>query len=133
MAESVVAIEGVNEFRAALRAAQGTAPRALTAGLKKAGIPVVRMAQARMPHRTGTLAGSLKVSVSGTKGSIVSSAPYAGGAEWGRYGKWSGWVSRYGAPPRFVWPTVELAHDVIAALVLAELKQVVEIYGWAHG
>ena len=133
MAEfGAVTIEGLNEFRAALRAAQGVYPRELSKALKRAGEPIVRLAAVRMPRVTGQLARSLKVSVRGTRGDIISSAPYAGGAEWGRYGKWSGF-NRYGSPPRFVYPSVEQAQPVMAEVILRELKNVVEIYGWAHG
>lgn len=124
-----VVIVGLNEFRAALKAAQGTYPRQLTKALKLAGVPVIAKIAARVPYRTGTLAGSYRASVRGTRASITSRAPYGAGAEWGRFGKWSGFQ---GTPPRFAWPAVEESEEQIAAVMYAELKNVIEAYGWFH-
>lgn len=130
---NAVRIEGLTEFRAALRRAQGAYPRKLTVALKKAGVPIIARARSTMPRVSGLLSGSLKTSVRGSVANVVSSAPYAGGAEWGQRGKWRGWVDKHGAAPRFVWPAMEALQDETADLILAELKDVVQIYGWAHG
>lgn len=122
-------IVGLEQFRAALRAAQGAAPTLLTAGLKRAGEPVLRMIQATAPRRTGRLASGYRTSVRGSRASIVSSVPYAGGAEWGARGKWRGFP---GSPPRNVAPTIERNLDLIAEAVLNEMRDVVEAYGWFH-
>jgi phage gpG-like protein len=96
--------------------------------LKKAGQPVVAAASSRVPHRSGRLASSLTTSVRGTTAEVISRAPYAGGAEWGRRGKWSGFR---GSPPRYVWPAVESRGEQIRATLDAELRQLIEIQGWA--
>lgn len=130
MAENVaIAIEGLTQFRAALRAAQVEYPKLLTLGLKKASLPILARVHASVPTVTGRLAGSYKASVRGPRGYIVSSAPYAGGAEWGRFGKWAGFR---GTPPRYVWPAVESLQDRTAMVVLEELRRVVEANGWFH-
>lgn len=126
-----VVIVGLNEFRAALKAAQGTYPRQLTKALKLAGVPVIAKIAARVPYDSGTLAGSYRASVRGTRASITSRAPYGAGAEWGRYGKWSGFM-RYGEPGRFAWRAVQESEEEIAAVMYAELKNVIEAYGWFH-
>lgn len=131
MAQGQIIVHGLAEFRAAARAAIGKAPRALTGALRKAGQPILRRARSDVPHQTGLLSSSLKVSVRSTTGSIVSAAPYAGGAEWGRHGKWAGWVSKHGGPPRFVWPAVESEQDEVIDILDAELKEVITILGWA--
>lgn len=130
-AGNTVTIEGLNEFRAAVRAAQQRAPRELTAALKAAGRPVVDRVQSVVPRRSGLLASSFSVSVRATKGQIVSRAPYAGGAEWGSRGKWSGWVRAHGASPRFVWPAVESQQDEIIRVLDEGLRDVITIMGWA--
>lgn len=122
-------IEGLTQFRAALRAAEGAYPRLLTQALKRAGEPVIGAARSAVPHRTGALAAGFKTSVRGSRGDIVSSVPYAGGAEWGSRGKWAGFP---GSPPRYVAPALEARVDLMANLILDELKNVVEAYGWFH-
>lgn len=132
MAEGMIVVHGLTEFRAAARTALGRAPRQLTGALRAAGQPVIQRARSSMPHRTGLLAGSLKVSVRSTTGAVVSSAPYAGGAEWGSRGKWAGWVRRHGASPRFVWPAVESEQDEIIRILDDGLKDLITIMGWAR-
>lgn len=123
-----VTIQGINEFRAAVRKAAGAAPKEIPLALKRAGIPIIAQAAANAPHRTGRLAGGYKVAVRGTTASIVSSVPYAGGAEWGQFGKWAGFE---GAPPRFVWPAVESQEEIVQLIIEHELLEIIGIYGWA--
>lgn len=123
-----VTVEGINEFRAAVRKAAGAAPKEIPLALKRAGVPIVAQAAANAPHRSGRLAGGYKVAVKGTTASIVSSVPYAGGAEWGQFGKWAGFE---GAPPRYVWPAVESQEEIVELIVENELRDIIGIYGWA--
>lgn len=123
-----VTIQGINEFRAAVRKAAGAAPKEIPLALKRAGVPIIAQAAASAPHRTGRLAGGYKVAVKGTTASIVSSVPYAGGAEWGQFGKWAGFE---GAPPRYVWPAVESQEEAVELIVEHELLEIIGIYGWA--
>jgi len=131
-ATSGVYIIGLNECRADMRRALGAYPRKLTAAIKMVGLPISARAKMKVPHVTGTLAGSIRPSVRGTTGYIRASAPYAGGAEWGARGKWAGWVNRYGSPPRFVWPAVEESEPLIEAALSLELNEVFTAYGWFH-
>jgi len=120
---------GLDQFRAALRAAAGQYPKQLTGALKRAEGPIIARASSRMPRRSGRLASSLSTSVRGSRSEIVSRAPYAGGAEWGRRGKWSGFS---GSTPRYVWPAVESQQQQIADTLAQELRQVIEAFGWFH-
>ncbi len=123
-----VTVEGLNEFRAAVRKAAGAAPREIPLALKRAGVPIIAQAASNAPHRSGRLASGYKVAVRGTTASIVSTVPYAGGAEWGQRGKWAGFE---GAPPRYVWPAVEAQEATVELILENELRDIVGIYGWA--
>lgn len=127
-----VYIEGLEEFRAAVRRAEVENPRLVSAALKRAGTPLVAASRAKMPALSGALRKSVKTSVRRTMGMIYSDSPYGGGAEWGIHGKWAGWVSRYGFVPRFVYPTVEEMQPITAELIYQGLHDVVSIYGWGH-
>lgn len=124
-----IVVQGLAEFRLAARRAAAANPRLITSGLKKAGVPILAEARTRAPRRTGRLAGSLTTSVRGSRADIVSSVPYAGGAEWGRFGVWSGFP---GSPPRFVVPAVESRLDAASLVLERELRDVISIYGWAR-
>jgi hypothetical protein len=122
-------IEGLAEFRLALKAAAGKAPSALNKGLKRAGDPILARAAAAVPHKTGALAAGFRTAVVGPRADIISRVPYAGGAEWGRFGKWAGFG---GGSPRFVWPAIEAEQEQITNTVYEELRQVAEAFGWFH-
>lgn len=126
-----VSIEGLNEFRAAVRQAAGAYPRVIGSAIKKAGVPITAQAASMVPHRTGTLSAGYKVSVAGTTGRIVSSVPYAGGAEWGRMGKWSGF-NQYGAAPRFAGAALDQQETAVQLIIENELGEIMTMYGWAH-
>jgi hypothetical protein len=126
-----VVIGGLNEFRAALRVAGGRYPSEIPLALKKAGVPILAQASASAPRRSGGLASGYKVSVRGTKASIVSSVPYSGGAEWGTRGKWSGFT-KYGTAPRIAGKAVDSQTATIALILEAELKDILGAYGWFH-
>lgn len=124
-------VAGLTELRAALKAAQGRAPRELTKALKRVGEPVVRAAAAAAPYRSGTLSRSYATSVRGSTASIVSKAPYGAGAEWGKFGKWRGFM-RYGGPGRFAWRALE-ADTELPERLTHELSDVLSANGWFHG
>ena len=130
MANGVV-ITGLNEFRAAVRVAAGKYPTEITKALKAAGVPIVAQASIMAPRRSGALAAGYKVSVRGTKASVVSAVPYAGGSEWGTRGKWSGF-NQYGPPPRFAGRAVETQETAIQLIVEYELREIISAYGWFH-
>lgn len=129
--ETGVRIENLAAFRSDLRRSLGSAPKLLTAGLRRGGAPVLVRTRARAPKRTGRMAAGYRISVSGSRGSLVSTVPYAGGADWGRRGKWKGFA-RYGAAPRIGGQAVEESMDDIEAAIYAELEDVVTAYGWFH-
>ena len=131
MADTGVTIIGLREFSAAVRLAQGRYPSEVSRALAHAGAPVLARVHAVVPHSSGALAAGYRISVRGTKAQVVSSVLYAGGAEWGRYGKWSGFL-RYGSPGRFVWSSVEANKERIQAVIAQELAEIVTILGWAH-
>lgn len=127
-----IQITNLNAFRADLKRATGMNPVALTAALKTTGPPVVAKTKdfASASHLTGELEGGYKVSVARNRATLVSTVPYAGGAEWGQRGKWSGFL-QYGGPGRFAWKAVEEDQTLIAEMVLAELRAIIEVFGWA--
>jgi hypothetical protein len=132
MTTSGIVVENLAAFRSDLRAALGAAPRELSAAIKAAGVPVQSRASSLAPQRTGRLAASYRISVRGSTGSVTSSAPYGGGAEWGRRGKWSGFT-RYGAPgERFAGKAVADKEDEIARILDEGLREIIEIRGWAR-
>lgn len=131
MTLGAVEIENLAAFRTQLRRAEGATVRDLSSALRAAGKPIVDRTRAVTPTLSGFLAKSYAVSVRGTTGSIGNKAPYAGGAEWGRHGRWKGF-DRYGqAGSRFAARVVDERSDEIAAAVLDGLEDVVTIYGWA--
>lgn len=128
---SGITIDNLAAFRRDLNAAEKGAGRELTAALKRAGIPVVARTKGLAAKDTGRLASGYKVSVRGTNAWMTNTAPYAAGAEWGRRGKWSGFM-RYGGPGRFAARAVDQLDDVIAESIYRELDELVTIKGWAR-
>jgi hypothetical protein len=142
-----VKIVGLDALRADLKAASKAGPRALTKGLRAAGKPVLartrelapmtrRKAYAGGPH-PGELKASYRIRIRGTQASIVSTAPFGAGAEWGVRGRWKGFLKYPGAPDdprrgRFAWRAVLENRDQIAAAVDAAMDEIETIYGWAH-
>lgn len=124
-----VVIQGLTEFRAAVRSAAGHYPAEVQRAIKAAGVPIVAQASALAPRQTGALAGGYSVVTAGAKGNVVSKVAYSGGAEWGTRGKWSGF-NKYGAPPRFAGRAVDLQEASISLIVERELLEIVSAYGW---
>ncbi|MGQ0669181.1 MAG: hypothetical protein ACT4PO_05855 [Actinomycetota bacterium] len=131
MPVSGIVVVGLAEFRTAVRRAAAISPRAISTGLKKAGVPILAQARANAPKLTGALAASYSTAVRGPRADIISRAPYGGGAEWGRFGKWAGFA-RYGDIPRFVWPAIEQRETEAALILEHELREVITIMGWAR-
>lgn len=124
-----VVVEGLTEFRSALRSAAARYPTELPRALKAAGVPVVAQAAAISPKLTGALSRGYSISVRGTTANVVSSVPYSGGAEWGTRGKWAGFT-KYGAVPRIAGRAVQEQEPTIALIVQTELADIVTAYGW---
>lgn len=126
-----VEVDGLKEFRAALRASASGSPRQLSSAIRSAGAPIVRRAGDLAPVRRGLLSRGYTVRVRGTAGDIVSRVPYGAGAEWGRGGKWKGFM-KYGLPGyRFAARALDDRADEVAALIEQEMASIVEINGWA--
>lgn len=126
---SGIVVEGLAEFRAAVRASAVKMPVEFAKGLKAAGLPILAEIRATAPRRTGALAGSFTTAVRGARADIVSRVAYAGGSEWGVRGRWAGFP---GSPPRFVVPAVESKADEVGLILMNELREIFEIFGWAH-
>lgn len=128
-----VYIANLASFRRDLKRAIGANPVALTAAIKAAGKPVGERAQANAAptYLSGALQGGYSVSARGARGSVVNKVPYAAGAEWGQQGKWAGFM-KYGDPGRFAWKAVDEGSEEIAAVIMEGLREIVEIFGWAH-
>lgn len=132
-------IENLALFRKALRRAQDATPRELSKAVKRAGAPIIQRARQVAPHRTGTLAAGYTLRASGTTGRVFSRVPYAVGAEWGMHGKWAGF-RRYKAfgtgastgRGRFAWRAVVEGQDETARIITTELREVLQLHGWAR-
>lgn len=92
-----VSVEGLNELRAALRAAGGPGlVKALSAANKNAAVTVVARAKPTVPRRSGALEASLRATGSQTKGTARAGnarVPYAAAIHWGRK------IGNVGHPP----------------------------------
>lgn len=128
-----VTVQGLKEFRRALKASQDANPRELTKALKVAGAPVVSQARslAGAASRTGAHAGGFSARAAGAKGSIVNRVPYAGGAEWGARGRWSGFNRYGGRGSRFAGRAVDDKADEVQRIITEELREIITAQGWA--
>jgi hypothetical protein len=142
-----VKIVGLDALRADLRKAGKNSPRALTKGLRAAGKPVLERTRALAPMtrrkaypggpHPGELKASYRIRIRGTQASIISSAPFGAGAEWGVHGRWRGFLKYPGASDnpqrgRFAWRAVLENREQIAASIDAAMHEIETIYGWAH-
>lgn len=129
----IVKVEGLREFRAALKQADSANPQQLTKALKEAGSVLPSKIRGNAPHRTGKLAGSVgAVQASGTKGRVPVRAPYAAPVEFSRKGGAArGLSAKYGPPPRFAYRAVADASDEIIERLYKGMEEIVRINGWA--
>lgn len=131
-----VKVEGLREFRAALRASEVGSTRQLSAALRVASLPVVHKASSFAPSRTGALRGGYGVSVRGTRASIINRVPYAAGAEWGVRGKWAGFL-KYPGPEggrgRFAYRAVHESETLIVQSIYLAMRKIITVNGWLHG
>ena len=126
-------------FRKALRAAEDATPRELTKAIRAAGAPIVKRAGQVAARRSGKLAASYTIRVSGTAGKLYSRVPYGVGAEWGFRGKWAGFrrYKAYGTGAsvgrgRFALRAVLEREDETARIITTELREILELHGWAR-
>lgn len=139
-----IEVIGLQQFRRDLKAADAGLTRELSKALRAAGKPPlarVKVLAGRTssgPRSTGQLARSYKIRVSGTAAYVASTVPYGAGAEWGVYGKWSGFRRRYPGPEpggrgRFAWRAVLEEREGIEEVLTRSLRELLELNGWARG
>ncbi len=149
-AASGVRIAGLTELRNDLRRALGAYPKALAAGIKRAGAPLAPRASGYAPvgrsdqggqsgraYPAGALRAGYRLSVRGSTGSVVNPVPYAAGAEWGLHGKWAGFTRYPSAGTgggrgrgRFAYRAVFESEAEIVDAIDKELNDVLTVYGW---
>lgn len=139
MPKPAIEVENLRQFQRACKAADAEAARELRRAIKDAGAPIVTKAAqyAGAARRTGTLQAGYAVRAAGPVGKVVSRAPYGGGAEWGRLGKWAGFL-RYpaglpGGKGRFAWRAVEAEQATIIEILNRRLTDVIHLAGFARG
>lgn len=130
MADNItISVLGLKEFRKELRAADAQLPRELRKVFNVASTVVRNDAAARVPRRSGALAGSIRARSTQSEGRVVMGSPkrvpYAGFIEFGgnvgrgRKGKNTGSVHRpFVAGGRYLYPAF-LRHQM-AVLVAME-------------
>lgn len=129
----MIQVEGLKEFRSALKTAIGKAPRVLTNAIKTAGVPLQEAARDRAPKRSGDLAAGYAVRASGTYGRLINKQPYAMGAEWGVRGKWSGFQKYGPRGDRIGYPALRESADDIERILTRELTEILTVRGWFRG
>ena len=125
-----VIVEGLNQLRRDLRYAAAATPTATTAVLREVGKPLAQGAADYSPSRSGRLKKGYKVQVRGSAGSIVNAQPYAGGAEWGLLGKWSGFAKYGGRGKRFGGRVLDEKQDWIVKAIYEGLRTLASSLGW---
>lgn len=127
-----VKVEGLKEFRKALRDSAEANPRELTRALKSAGAVLPPKIRANAPRKTGALAASVgSVTASGTKGRVPVRAKYAAPVEFSKRGAAAQTLSaKYGAPPRYAYKAVGDAADQVIERIYDELENIVTAHGW---
>lgn len=143
MTQGGIVIENLAAFRRDLKAAVDASPRELTTALREAGGPVLdrvkqvaAVGRAPADEHPGLLRGSYRIRVRSTSAFLSSTAPYAGGAEWGLRGKWKGFRKYPGAEAggrgRFAWRAVLERQDEIAEIMSERLRDLITLHGWAR-
>lgn len=105
-----VVIDGLTETRRMLRELGDEGPRELRRGLAAGAQAIQPLVSGAYPHRTGTLAGSVKVT-RGNEPSIKVDPPepYAGPVDFGGYPGNRPWIP----DGRYLYPTVGQNEDVV--------------------
>jgi hypothetical protein len=124
-----VQVEGLREMQRDIRRSVAAYPRVISQAVREAGAPVQREATSITVRKTGRLAGGWRVTASGSRGTLTNRVPYAGGAVWGKQGKWKGF-QRYGDAPRFGPEAIERASPEIMRILAENLQVILTFYGW---
>lgn len=127
-----VKVDGLKEFRKALRDSADANPRELTRALKSAGSVLPPKIRANAPRRTGELIASVgAVTASGTKGRVPIRAKHAAPVEFSKRGSAAGTLTaKYGAPPRYAYRAVGDASEEVIDRIYDELQNIVTAHGW---
>ena len=112
--DQAVHVEGLKELRAALGQVDKQLPKNLRGKLKVIGDKVAVKTRAKMPHRTGRAASSVKAGVSGNTAYVQegkSAVPYVGWLDYGGRLSPSGRRHNTQARPRvkggrYLYPTI---------------------------
>ena len=93
-----IQIDGLAEFRRALKSTAPDADKQFTAALRKFGVRAQARAKARSPYDTGRLESSIRRMVTRKEAALLSNLPYARAHEWGAKGAPSSVVRPRGVP-----------------------------------
>ena len=124
-----VRVEGVREFRRALKRVSPELDKTLRVEIRGIGASVAAEAQSRAVRQTGTYARSIRVYTSGVKVSVGSRLPQAGVLHWG------GTIRPRGVPIVFprrpvVYEAVERQNDKIVDRVGDAVERAARNAGW---
>ena len=93
-----IQIDGLAEFRRALKAISPDADKEFRTELRKYGKRALTKARGNAPVQTGALRKSIKLSVTTKEASLYSNSPYARAHEWGTSNQSSSQVQPRGVP-----------------------------------
>jgi len=93
-----IQIDGLNEFRKALKAVSPEADQRVSGVMRKYGHKARARAKARTPYESGDLETSIRLSVTRKEAALFSNSPYARVHEWGSKGDSSSQVRPRGVP-----------------------------------
>jgi phage gpG-like protein len=128
----VLRIDGLREFRAALKAADASLPRELRPAFNKAAEVVAFAARGRVPTRSGSLASSIRPLSTQTEGRVAmgsAKVPYAGFIEFGgRVGRKKSVSRPIVKSGRYLYPTFRERRPLVEAIMVKALDDVVTRY-----
>jgi phage gpG-like protein len=125
----VIETHGVKEFQRDLRRMQPEVAKELRQEIKAGAGPILASARLSAPKLSGTLARSIKLSVTARGVSIYSTVPYAPVVHWG------GTISPRGvditfARTEFITKSVEARADELVDDIGDSVERVAERLGW---
>lgn len=123
-------IRNLAEFQRDLQRAASRIDEETERALERAGEPLLRLAQALAPRRTGHLASLGRINRSGDDFALEFDHIKAGVLEFAGSGKYASLNSKWGQPPRFAFRALEQQESRITETIERELEDVVSAYGW---
>lgn len=128
-ADVTIKVHGLTELRRDLKAMERTLPRELTKMLREAIKPALPPARSGAPHRSGALAGSMRVGAAGSKAFLRSRLPYAAVIHWGGVVRPMGVPIRFKSRP-FASEAIESKADEIVGKLGDEFDHFASRHGW---